>query len=98
MMDSIFGTTNFKNHITWKRTSAHNDPNKYGRISDIILFYCKSTKYKYNIIYTDYSEATKKLYKHEDNYGNYTASDLTGHGVSNGESGNEWEWDLTPRM
>lgn len=31
MMDGIFGQGCFRNEITWKRTSAHNDPSRYGR-------------------------------------------------------------------
>ncbi len=41
LMDAVFQPTNFKNEITWKRTSAHNDPQRWGRIHDILLFYAK---------------------------------------------------------
>ncbi len=54
--DLIFGAKNFKNEITWKRASAHNDPNKYGNVHDNILFYSKSKKYTWNIQYTTYSD------------------------------------------
>ena len=41
VMDSIFGADNFQNEIVWKRTSTHNDPNRFGRIHDTLLFYVK---------------------------------------------------------
>ncbi len=42
LMDGVFGPTSYRNEITWKRTATHNDPNQYGRNTDIILFYTKS--------------------------------------------------------
>ncbi len=41
LLDGIFGPKRFLNEITWKRTSAHNDGARYGRIQDRILFYSK---------------------------------------------------------
>src|SRR4030042_66427 len=41
VLDQIFGPLNFKNEIVWKRTTAHNDPRRFGRIHDILLFYSK---------------------------------------------------------
>src|SRR5579884_2282473 len=32
LMDAIFGPTQFRNEVIWKRTSAHNDPEKWGRV------------------------------------------------------------------
>ena len=54
VLDMIFGGNNYKNEIVWKRTSAHNDPHKYGNINDILLFYTKTSKYTWNAIYTEY--------------------------------------------
>ncbi len=31
ILDTIFDPRNFRNEILWKRTSAHNDPKRYGR-------------------------------------------------------------------
>ena len=43
ILDVIFGPENFRNEITWKRTSAHNDAkNKWADLADIILYYGKS--------------------------------------------------------
>ncbi len=57
MLDQIFGENNFQNEIVWKRTSAHNDPRKYGNIHDTILFYSGSKKgYTWNPQYTPYTK------------------------------------------
>ena len=48
VMDAIFGQSNFKNEIVWKRSLPDNDAKKYGAIHDIILFYVKSEKYIFN--------------------------------------------------
>jgi DNA modification methylase len=56
--DLIFGEKNFKNEISWKRSSAHNDSKKsFGNISDIILFFSKTKDNLFNKIYTEYSAA-----------------------------------------
>ena len=41
VMDTVFGKDNFRNEVIWKRTSAHNDPGRFGRIHDTLLFYVK---------------------------------------------------------
>lgn len=57
VMDTIFGIENFRNEITWKRYSAHNDArHAYPAITDTILFYVRSTKAKFNVVRKDYSE------------------------------------------
>ncbi len=39
MMDAIFGHTNYRNEIIWKRNTSHNSGRQFGRIHDTILFY-----------------------------------------------------------
>jgi len=56
VLDSIFGSKSFRNDISWKRTSAHNDGKRYGKISDQLLFYTKTRKYTWNRVYLPYSE------------------------------------------
>jgi len=56
VLDGVFGKEAFRNEITWKRSSPHNDPqNRFGRVSDIILFYAKTSKNAFNKIFTPYS-------------------------------------------
>ena len=42
MLDAVFGPKQFRNDIAWRRSTAHNDPSRYGRILDSLLFYGKS--------------------------------------------------------
>ena len=51
LMDAIFNFKNYQNEIVWKRTFAHNDPSRCGRIHDIIYFYSKSNNYTWNVVY-----------------------------------------------
>jgi DNA modification methylase len=56
MLDRILGENNFQNEIVWKRTSAHNDPNRYGAVHDNIFFYTGSKKgYTWNHQFTPYT-------------------------------------------
>jgi len=83
MMDEIFGYDNFKNEITWKRTHAHNDPNRFGANSDKILFYTKSDKYTFNTQYSEYGkEYVDTFFKGKDDKGIYQLVVLTGPNVN----------------
>ena len=77
LMDSIFGSDNFLNEIVWKRTTAHNDPNRYGRVSDRLFFYGKSAQKKFNRIGGEYSDAQLRRYRYSDEKGPYRAENLT---------------------
>jgi adenine specific DNA methylase Mod len=61
VMDQIFGPTNFKNEIVWKRSSAHSDVEQgarhFGRIHDVILRYSKGKEPTWNIGYAAYSDS-----------------------------------------
>ncbi len=57
LMDCVFGVKNFKNEIIWKRADAHNDPQRYGSIHDVILYFSKSRVCTWNTVYTEYSES-----------------------------------------
>ena len=87
VMDSVFGSSNFRSEITWKRTSAHSDTRQgrrqHGRVHDILLFYTKSDNWTWNPIYTDYdSEYISKFYRQVEPGTNrrYTLDNLTGPG------------------
>ena len=91
VLDAIFGTENFRNHITWKRTGAHSGAKKWGPISDNILFYTKSNDYVWNKVYRKYDqEYIKSFFRYEDERGSYGLVLLTGPGTSQGESGKPW--------
>ncbi len=91
LLDAIFGTENFRNHITWKRTGAHSGAKKWGPISDNILFYTKSNDYQWTRVYENYDDKyVKKYYRYEDERGPYQLVSLTGAGKSQGDSGKSW--------
>ena len=77
ILDQIFGVENFQNEVVWKRTSSHNDPKRFGRVGDRILFYSKSKIKTFNVIYSDYSPEQLSRYKYEDERGRYRAENLT---------------------
>ena len=86
VMDTVFGVTNFRNEITWKRTSAHSDSKRYGRNTDTILFYTKSDDWTWHQQYQPYDEEYKSRFRYEDADGrlwqddNLSAKGLTGGG------------------
>lgn len=89
--DLIFSAKNFKNEIIWKRTSAHNDPNQFGRNADRVLFYSKGEDYNFNTIYLEYdNKYLDNFYRFSDENGRYRLSDLTGAGTTKGESSQNW--------
>lgn len=55
LMDEIFGPTNFRNDIVWKRFNFHADAKRFGRITDRILFYTKSDTYTFNKLRVSFS-------------------------------------------
>jgi len=105
IMDEIFGNQNYKNSITWKRTTSHNDANKFGRITDRILFYTKSEKFTFNKTYIPLSkeEVNKKYPLIEKNTGRrYASMNLSAAGpgeardfggrIINPPIGAHWRW------
>ena len=91
LMDAVFGATNFRNEIVWKRTSAHNSASRYGPNHDVILFYSKSQNYNWNQVFQKYDEDyIRRFYRHEDERGRYRLSDLSGAGIRHGDSGEAW--------
>lgn len=90
VMDAIFGAQNFRNEITWKRTSAHNDPKRFGRIHDLLLFYSRSQDCVFNPVYSCYDPAYLRAEFRQDEHGRwYKCEDLTAprHGP-----GRAYEW------
>ena len=91
VMDAVFGESSLLNAITWKRTYAHNDPRRCGRISDTILIYTKSDEYTWNVQYMPYEQQhIDSNYRYEDERGKFQPITLTGPGVSRGDSGMRW--------
>jgi site-specific DNA-methyltransferase (adenine-specific) len=92
ILDGIFGVENFLNENIWKRTYAHGGAKRFGPVHDVVLFYSKSTEYKWLGAYTPYSEDyVKQFFRFADVDGRkYRATILTGTGVRKGSSGKVW--------
>ena len=77
LMDSVFGRTNFRNEIIWKRRygsfSTVHQSNKYGVSTDTILFYAKSSDALFNPQYSfddpQYQQYLEKTFRHVDENG-----------------------------
>ena len=92
IMDAIFGRDNFRNEITWKRTSSRSDAQRFGRVSDRILYYVKGSEPTWNGAWTpldqDYLD---KFYRNEDSrWGRWQSDQLTAIGLTAGDSGSPW--------
>jgi site-specific DNA-methyltransferase (adenine-specific) len=81
VLDTIFGPLNFQNEIIWKRTSAHNDPDRYGRNTDTILYFSKSSNKTWNSVYTKHDDEYLQRFRNSDSNGRKWADfDLSGAG------------------
>ncbi len=92
VLDQIFGPANFRNEIVWKRTTAHNDPKRFGRIHDILLFYSKGDKPTWNPVFAAYDpQYVETYYRYTDENGRVFMSDnLTA--PSHGSDSGQYEW------
>ena len=89
VLDAVFGPAQFRNDIAWRRATAHNDPSRFGRILDTILFYGKTSKMYWaghEIATPKTEDQLRSAYPAEDERGRFRASDLTGplHGMQKG--------------
>ena len=94
MMDAIFGPKNFQNEVVWKRSGGKSDANRYGRVSDRVLFYTVSSDFVWNKQYQPHDpEYVRKTYRYDDNDGRgaYTTMPLHAASKSAGESGKPWK-------
>ena len=79
LMDAVFGADGFRNEITWKRTTSHNDARRnYSAIADTILFYTKGNDYGFHTQYAAYSEEhISRSYRYVDENGRrYSAENM----------------------
>jgi DNA modification methylase len=78
LLDAIFGPTNFRNEIVWKRFNFHADARRFGRVTDRILFYTKGPDFLFNRLRAPFSdEYVADKFTHVDNDGRrFRLSDL----------------------
>jgi adenine specific DNA methylase Mod len=77
LMDSVFSPANFRNEITWKRrvgmSSAVHESNRFGTITDIILFYAKTDDAPFHVQYNhdspEYQQYVKERFTMVDDDG-----------------------------
>ena len=85
LLDAVFGPQGFRNEIIWKRTSAHNDPGRYGSNVDTILFYTKGSPWTWNEIYIPHDKEYLARFRNQDADGRYWTDDnLSAKGLSGG--------------
>lgn len=92
LMDAVFGARNFQNEVAWRRFSAKNDPKRYGRSHDVLLYYSRGDHCMWNVQYgpfeDDYVEQNYR-YTEEGTGRRYRLSDLTAH-KPGGDVDYEW--------
>ena len=97
LLDAVFGAQNFRNEIIWKRANAHNDPKRFGRISDTILYYGKSNIVTWNTQHTPYRDDYYKSHFSQDTDGRYYRTvplDAPRHGEGSQALLYEWHGKL----
>ena len=83
LLDSIFGSANFRNEVIWERSAGRSDAKSFARIHDSILYYVKSDAAGWNQQYEPLSEEyIAQNYRYADEVGRYTTMPLMGGGVS----------------
>ena len=90
LMDAVFGAGLFKAEVNWQRTPSHSDSRTFGNVSDKILFY-STGRINADAIRTPLApEYVRSHYNYSDERGSYGTDNLTGPGLSAGESGKPW--------
>ena len=89
LMDGVFGKENFRNELTWRRATSHNDAKRYGNVTDHLLYYALSADAVWHgdaIATAKTDEELKAAFPMRDSIGPVRFSDLTGpsHGAVRG--------------
>jgi len=87
LLDVLFGESNFRNEIIWRRTGSHNSAKRNGAIHDSIYFYTKTQDFTWNKVYLPYLKGHIDTYfKKSDDRGRYWSNALTGKGITKKET------------
>ena len=101
LLDAIFGHSQFRSEIVWKRSGGKSDANRWGITTDRILFYTKSNHYLWNRQYQSHDpQYVARAYRYDDGdgRGSYRRLPLHASGIRSGESGESWRgYDPTLR-
>jgi site-specific DNA-methyltransferase (adenine-specific) len=92
ILDAIFGATNFRSEIIWRRSSSHNSATRqFGPVHDSILCFAKSESFRIRPVFTPHSRtATQKKFRFSDDKGAYRLNEIMGPGRRTGDSGEPW--------
>ena len=92
LCDAVFGYTQCRNEIRWKRTYAHGRARRFAPIHDTIFLYSRSDGYQWNKIYQPYdAKYVDNFYRTKNEHGEqYRTVSLTAPGLRSGESGEPW--------
>ena len=72
LLDAVFGRRAFRNDIVWQRTSAHNDPRRFGRVCDRLL-YVAMPDAVFRPVMGELSDAQRQRYRFQDDKGFFKA-------------------------
>lgn len=84
LLDGVFGATNYRNEIVWKRTSSHGNVSVgYGDVTDTIFYYSKGSKVIWNNPMQPLTDKNiREKYTFDDGDGRlYTTRDMRNPGV-----------------
>jgi DNA modification methylase len=92
LLDEVFGEDAFRNQIAWKRTSSHGGANRYGAVTDFLLFYAPGRQQSvWNPQFQELTEVHRaRHYRHQDSKGKHALEELTAPGLRRGPSGGAW--------
>ena len=77
ILDQIFGVENFRNELVWKRFNFHADAKRYGRITDRLLFYSRSSEFCWNQPRMPFSkDYVSSKFTHQDEQGVFRLDNL----------------------
>ena len=78
LLDAIFGATNFRNEIVWRRVTAHSDAKKWSPVVDVVFYYGKSDAVTWNTPFAPHEpQYLSDKYRHRDQRGIYRLDNMT---------------------
>ena len=92
LLDSVFGPTNFRSEIVWRRSNAHSKLSRqFGPIHDTLWFFSRSDAAVLHPGFRPhYRKYIAEQFTHHDENGPYRLNEITGSGIRFGASGQPW--------
>ena len=88
LMDTVFGSSSFRNEVTWRRTTSHSDAKGLGRVHGTILLHNRSSAFTWNKVFQPLDpQYVENYYRYEDPDGRrFMSADLSGAGSGPGRN------------